>query len=124
MRRLPPSASRPASLDRGATSQSSSSPHPARSYSPIPSARNRRALKPVAVPVAAGVPAHIADVAARVQAVPGTATLVVGHSNTVPGVIEALSGVNVGPIAENEFNRLFIVRMPPGGPVTVEELTY
>ncbi len=84
----------------------------------------RQGLKSVAVPIAAGVPAHIADLAARVQNASGTASLVVGHSNTVPAVILALTGVDVGTIEETEFNRLFILRFPADGPATVEELTY
>jgi hypothetical protein len=81
-------------------------------------------LRSESVPVAAGVPAHVADLAARVQAAPGYASLVVGHSNTVPPVILALTGVDVGTIAEDEFDRLFILRFPVDGPATVEERTY
>jgi hypothetical protein len=81
-------------------------------------------LKPVAVPISAGVPAHVADLAARIQAASGYATLVVGHSNTVPEVILTLTGIDVGPIDENQFSRLFILRFPVDGPATVEERTY
>jgi broad specificity phosphatase PhoE len=87
-------------------------------------AAERLGLKSVDVPIPAGVPAHVADLAARVLAAPGIASLVVGHSNTVPAVILSLTGVDVGTIEENEFDRLFILRFPVDGPPTVEQLTY
>lgn len=37
--------------------------------------------------------------------------LVVGHSNTVPTIIERLSGQTVPAISDTEFDRLFIVTM-------------
>jgi len=35
--------------------------------------------------------------------------LVVGHSNTVPEIIKALSGKSIPSIPENEFDNLFVV---------------
>jgi broad specificity phosphatase PhoE len=82
-------------------------------------------LKPEAVPIpGGGVPAHVADLAERIRRAPGAGVLVVGHSNTVPAVVLALTGQDVGPIGEDEFDRLFVVRLPADGPPTVEELTY
>jgi len=81
-------------------------------------------LRPEVVPVAAGIPAHVNDVAERIRRAPGAVALVVGHSNTVPEVILALTGQTVTPIAETTFNRLFIVTLPPSGPATVVEQTY
>lgn len=40
---------------------------------------------------------------------PGQTILVVGHSNTVPAIVEALSGVSVAPIRHEDNTRLFIV---------------
>ncbi len=81
-------------------------------------------LKPEVVPVAAGVPAHVADVAERVRRAPGGAALVLGHSTTVPAIVQAHTGQTVAPISETQFNRLFVVTLPPAGAATVTERTY
>lgn len=39
------------------------------------------------------------------------AVLVVGHSNTIPELVEALSGVVVPPITEPEFDRLYTITL-------------
>lgn len=39
----------------------------------------------------------------------GEAVLIVGHSNTVPEIIKYLSNVDVTPIGENEFDRLYVI---------------
>jgi len=44
--------------------------------------------------------------------------LVVGHSNTTPELVEALGGDPVSPIAEMEYDRLYLVVVEPGGRVT------
>ena len=78
-----------------------------------------------AVPVgASGIPAHASEVAARVRSAEGAGALVVGHSNTVPAVVLALTGVSVGPIAEGEYDRLFTVVLPAEGLPTVTERRY
>ena len=81
-------------------------------------------LRPEAVPVTGTIPAHVADVAARVRRASGAAALVVGHSNTVPEVIFALTGQTVAPISESQYDRLFVVRLPAVGSPTVTESTY
>lgn len=42
----------------------------------------------------------------------GQTILVVSHSNTTPKIIERLSGKPAAPIGENEYDNLFIVRLP------------
>lgn len=42
----------------------------------------------------------------------GKTVVVVGHSNTVPGIIEALGGPKMDEINETEFDNLFIVTVP------------
>jgi broad specificity phosphatase PhoE len=37
--------------------------------------------------------------------------LVVGHSNTIPDIVQQLSGEPVPPIEDNEYNRLFVLTM-------------
>jgi phosphohistidine phosphatase SixA len=41
----------------------------------------------------------------------GTTILVVGHSNSVPEMVSAWTGRPVLPIAETEYDRLFIIRL-------------
>ena len=45
----------------------------------------------------------------------GKAVLVVGHSNTVPDIVKALSGDTVAPIADPEYDHIFIVVVPASG---------
>src|SRR5690606_26056671 len=40
--------------------------------------------------------------------------LVVGHSNTVPGIVSALCGCEVAPIDESDYGNLFEVRIRDG----------
>jgi len=37
-------------------------------------------------------------------------TLVVGHSNTVPGIILSLTGTAINPISDNDYDNLFIIK--------------
>ncbi|MDX2193922.1 MAG: histidine phosphatase family protein [Gemmatimonadales bacterium] len=77
-----------------------------------PIARKLR-LDPVAVPVAADVGRHAAAVAALARAaLPGTAVLVVGHTNTL-GLIAAELGVPLPRWCDDEYDRL--VRLDPDG---------
>ena len=48
---------------------------------------------------------------ARVQAEPGT-VLIVGHSNTVPEIVAALGGGQVGPLSEQDYGDLFYISGP------------
>ena len=52
--------------------------------------------------------------AVRAAAVPGGTVLVVGHSNTVPAVAEALGAGPVAPIAEDEYDREVTVEVATG----------
>ena len=45
----------------------------------------------------------------------GGTVLVVGHSNTVPGIAAALSGQKTNVMSESEFDRLYRVRMDKAG---------
>jgi broad specificity phosphatase PhoE len=53
----------------------------------------------------------------------GDVVLLVGHSNTVPAVIEELGGPPP-TIGEREFGTLFVVTAPTTGPATVLRLSY
>jgi broad specificity phosphatase PhoE len=41
----------------------------------------------------------------------GETVLIVGHSNTVPEIVKHLSNVDVTPIGENEFDRLYVITL-------------
>jgi hypothetical protein len=46
----------------------------------------------------------------RLKALPQDAVAVaVGHTNTIRPIIEGIGGKNTDPIAENEFDKLFVV---------------
>lgn len=45
----------------------------------------------------------------------GGTVLVVEHSNTLPQIIETLTGVRIAPIPDSEYDNLFIVVLPPSG---------
>ncbi len=42
----------------------------------------------------------------------GGRVLIVGHSNTVPDIVSELSGVDVGPMSEDDYGILYLVAVP------------
>lgn len=66
-------------------------------------------------------PAQPAEFVARLKATPGR-HLVVGHSNTTPGLVKALGGDPQGEIVDTEYDRLYLVTI--GGTVTSVLLRY
>lgn len=55
----------------------------------------------------------------------GGRALIVGHSNTVPEIVAALSGQhNVPPIGDDEFDTLYVVSVPSIGRASVLRLKY
>jgi broad specificity phosphatase PhoE len=71
----------------------------------------RRGLEVVVRPIARGeAAAHSERLAREVLAAhPGGSVLVVGHSNTVPELVRALSGAPVEEMTEAEYDHLFVV---------------
>lgn len=62
---------------------------------------------------------------ARAQLLAATSrVLVVGHSNTVPELIAALGGPKDLKIADEEFDRLFVLTLPAQGAPTLVALRY
>lgn len=59
------------------------------------------------------VPAHAKAVAAAVRRHTGEGVLVVGHSNTIPAIIEALGGPHLSQICDAVFDDLFVL-VPKG----------
>ena len=75
--------------------------------------RARETAAPLALKLGVKVqeydPADTPALVARIKAEPGTA-LVVGHSNTVPEIVERLGGARPADLAESDFGDIFRVR--------------
>jgi phosphohistidine phosphatase SixA len=54
----------------------------------------------------------------------GKSVLVVGHSNTVPDIVKALSGKAVPPITDAEYDHIFVVTIPATGSPRVMQLRF
>ena len=53
----------------------------------------------------------------------GRTVLVCGHSNSLPEIVQRLSGVAI-EIPDAEYDNLYVVTLPPGGPATLTRLKY
>ena len=62
-------------------------------------------------------PGQPAIVVEKIKALAGP-TLLVGHSNTVPDLVKLLGGAPGGPIADDEFDRLYQLIIAPDGKVS------
>ncbi len=67
---------------------------------------------------------HAKAVAAAVMQHAGGVVLVVGHSNTVPDIVEALGAHRPADICDAEYDNLFVVRVPASGPASVVHARY
>ena len=83
-------------------------------------AAKRLNLTPMTVP-AKELDALIAKIRAHAK---DEVVLVVGHSNTVPAILNSLGHAPVVTIGEEDFDNLFIVTMQPSGAPTVVHLKY
>ncbi len=82
-------------------------------------------LTPTIVSISGTPEAHAADVAARVRArTSGSRILVVGHSNTVPLIMQQLGVTNPPTIAESEFDRFFVLLRRKDAATRVIEVQY
>jgi broad specificity phosphatase PhoE len=83
-----------------------------------PYLRNRQTADPVAREHGL-VPKVIHDTDSTLAAIraepPGSKVLVVGHSNTLPQIIDGLTGTPIEPFTEGEFDRLYVVTLDPQG---------
>jgi broad specificity phosphatase PhoE len=64
----------------------------------------------------------IADI--RASARPNESILVIGHRHTVPKIVKALTGRDIPALESNEYGRLVIVTLWPGGSSSVVALRY
>ena len=88
--------------------------------------RSQETAKPVAVaahqtvitvPATADPKAHAAAVAAKVRSgAAGGTVVIVGHSNTIPLIIEALGGPTMQDLCDAEYANLFVLEMSAAGP--------
>lgn len=75
------------------------------------------ATKLTPIVVNAGGVAHVAEVAAAVKARPaGEVVLVVGHSNTVTGIVNALGGPKLPNLCDSQYSQMFILQMNGANP--------
>lgn len=64
------------------------------------------------------------ELAVHLRSLAGKTVLVVGHSNTVPDIVAALTGIKVPPIGDSEYTRLYVVRLPAEGPARLIAARY
>ena len=92
-----------------------------------PFQRNRQTAQPLAtrlgetLTVVNAVDSTIADLRTKHF---GQTVLAVGHSNTVPQIIEALSGEKIPPFTEGDFDRLYVLTLAPRRPAKLLALHY
>lgn len=84
--------------------------------------RTRETARPIAEAQELAIlpydPGNLGAFAEELRETPGR-HLVVGHSNTTPDLVAALGGEPNGGIDEMEYDRLYVVVVPPGGaPIT------
>ncbi|WP_341502117.1 phosphoglycerate mutase family protein [Gallaecimonas sp. GXIMD4217] len=88
----------------------------------LPTAREA-GLTPTVVPISPDIGAFSQAFAERLLAEhQGQAVLVVGHSNTVPALVAALTGLRMAPLAEDDYGSLFHVRIDEAGRAELERL--
>lgn len=72
-----------------------------------------------------GAQEHARALARELLARPrGETILVVEHSNTLPQILETMTGVRIQPLSDNEYDRLFVVVLPPSGPARLIQARY
>jgi 2,3-bisphosphoglycerate-dependent phosphoglycerate mutase len=55
----------------------------------------------------------------------GGSALIIGHSDTIPAIVEALSGIHdIAPIAAAEYGTIYIVSVPRVGRASLLSLSY
>lgn len=73
----------------------------------------------------AALQAHLDSVATVVKRHPaGSVVLVVGHSNTIPGIIAALGGPRMPDLCDGQYSSLFIMTIPASGAPRLVRATY
>src|SRR6478735_7633797 len=78
-------------------------------------------ITPVIIPARGGAKAT-ADSIRKMAA--GSAALVVGHSNTVGAIIEALGGPKLDDLCDQEYATIFVLELPAGASPRLLRLSY
>jgi phosphohistidine phosphatase SixA len=74
---------------------------------------------------AGGIADHVKEIVDKVKGLPDDAVAaIVGHTNTIGPIIKGLTGQTVAPIADQQFDRLFVLSIPATGAATVAPLRY
>jgi broad specificity phosphatase PhoE len=68
--------------------------------------------------------ADVNEMLEHVSAHRGSRVLVVAHSNTMPEIVGRLAGEEAPPIADDEYDSLYVVATPTFGPASVLRLTF
>jgi broad specificity phosphatase PhoE len=68
--------------------------------------------------------AHLEAHLAALRDVRSGAVLVVGHGDTVPGLIERLGGPHIATLCGTTFDRMFVLTQPPGAPLQLTRSRY
>jgi broad specificity phosphatase PhoE len=63
-------------------------------------------------------------VVAEIRKHAGETVLVVGHSNTVPAIVEALGARRPPAICDSQYDNLYVVTVPPSGAVGTVRAKY
>src|SRR5262245_40677090 len=80
----------------------------------------RLGLRPQVVPAA-----KMDEVASRaLREHRGGRVLVIAHSNTVPEIVKRLSGLDVAPVGDDEYDDVYIVTVPTLGKANILRLKY
>jgi broad specificity phosphatase PhoE len=69
-------------------------------------------------------PTHVQDVVTEIRKHPGKTVLVVGHSNTVPAIVEALGAKRPGAICDSRYDDIFVVTVAVDGKAGVLHSKY
>lgn len=82
-------------------------------------------ITPEVVDVKGGVPEHAQGIAQAIRTrFAGRTILVVGHSNTVPAIVNALGGPKLPDICDDMYDDLFTVILSPDGGARVVHTRY
>lgn len=74
---------------------------------------------------AANSASYATDLAREVLATAaGKTVLIVGHSNTVPQIVQAFSGSTVPSIQDHEYDHVFVITVLPGRSPTLSSLRF
>ena len=84
----------------------------------------QKGLTPIVLTATGPESLHTQAVVDRIRTLAGRTVIYVGHSNTVPGVIQRLGLTPVPQIADTEYSHLFIVTQKTGEPPSMVRAKY